>query len=205
MCFPTCLRRSIQFAGVSTLLLFLTAAPAPADPDVYAALPPGIRVLQYDVGDVTGDHRKELAVLYTSDGSTSLALFRAQSGRWSKWADGDNSLKRDDGATARSMELTDTNGDGTDEILAYYLTSGDTAMVTRVLSIDANGGGPPAFRNILEDKTVPPGYPLLGTEGSKPSVTFLQMGSRNSSGLRRVYCWDGKSFEQCVEVVWKKP
>ncbi len=203
--------RSCQLGAAVSLLLFifttLIALPgsALADPDVYAALPPDISVLQYDLGDINGDHRKELAVLYTSDGSTRLALFRAESGHWSKWTDGNSSLEREDGATARSILLTDTNGDGTDEILAYYLTSGDTAMVTRVLSLDVKGEGPPALRNILEDRTVPPGYPLLGTEGQKPSVTFLQMNNGSGNGLRRAYCWDGNQFEKCVEVEWKKP
>ena len=205
MCFSTCLRRSIQLAGFSSLLLFLTAAPAPANPDVYAALPSGIRVLQYGLGDIDGDNYKELAVLYTAEGSEQLALFKADAGRWAKWSDGSNSIKREDGATARSMELTDINGDGTNEVLVYYLSAGEGAMVTRVLSIDNNGGGSPRLFTLLEDKTVPPGYPLLGSEGQKPSVTFLQMGNGKSDGLRRVYCWNGESFDKCVEVVWERP
>ncbi|MDT8396250.1 MAG: hypothetical protein RRA32_07395, partial [bacterium] len=60
-------------------------------------------------------------------------------------------------------------------------------------------------RRILEDETIPPGYPILGNEGQDPSVTFLQMGDGNSDGLRRAYCWNGESFAKCVEVEWKRP
>ena len=103
------------------------------------------------------------------------------------------------------MELADTNGDGIDEILAYSMTPGKTAMVTRILSVVENGDGSSVLKTLLEDRTSPPGYPLLGSEEQKPSVTFLQMASKDKDGLRRVYCWDGSRFEKCVEVVWKKP
>jgi hypothetical protein len=202
---PTSIIRDILQLAAISFALSLLASPAFANPDVYAALPSGIRVLQYGLGDVDGDSRKELAVLYTSEGAGQLALFKADAGRWVKWSDGSNSIKREDGAMARSMEITDTNGDGTDEILAYYLSDGNGAMFTRVLAINTNGKGSPELRNILEDRTVPPGYPLLGSEGQKPSVTFLQMGNGSTDGLRRVYCWNGDSFEKCVEVIWEKP
>ncbi|MDF1536373.1 MAG: hypothetical protein P1S46_07715 [bacterium] len=192
-------------AAVCSSLMLFAADPAIADPDVYAALPPGIRVLQYGLGDMDGDHRKELAVLYSSDDAVRLALFRADSGRWSKWSDGSTPLEREDRARACSMELSDTNGDGKDEILAYYLTPGEAAMVTRILAMERGPDGSPLLRRILEDETIPPGYPILGNEGQDPSVTFLQMGDGNSDGLRRAYCWNGESFAKCVEVEWKRP
>jgi hypothetical protein len=192
---PTSILRNIFQLVAFSFALPLLASPALANPDVYAALPTGIRVLQYGLGDVDGDSRKELAVLYTSEGSGQLALFKADAGRWVKWSDGSNSIKREDGAMARSMEITDTNGDGTDEILAYYLSDSNGAMVTRVLSMNTNGKGSPELRNILEDSTFPPGYPLLGSEGQKPSITFLQMGNGSADGLRRVYCWNGEKRE----------
>jgi hypothetical protein len=45
----------------------------------------------------------------------------------------------------------------------------------------------------------------LGTEGQTFSVTFMRMATRERSGYRRVYCWNKKRFEKCVEVEWKKP
>ena len=196
-------------AACSFLLLLLVAGSASANPDVYAALPADITVLQYGLGDVDGDSQKELAVLYSTDNKARLALFKAQAGRWTKWSDGSKPLEREDGAGPRTMEITDANGDGADEIIAYYLadgiSGGEPSMVTRVLSLHINGTGQPELRNILEDRTVPPGYPLLGSEGQKPSVTFLQMSNGKSNGQRLVYCWNGNSFEKCVEVVWEKP
>lgn len=204
MIFSRSLHQFILSLAVCSLLV-VVPAPAPANPDVYAALPAGIRVLQYGLGDMDGDQRKELAVLYTKEGASRLALFRPEAGRWSKVTDGTAALKMKEEATPRFMEIADTNGDGTDEILAYYLADGDGSMVTRVLSLDSEGTGTPELRAILEDRTVPPGYPLLGSEGEKPSVTFLQMGNGSTDGLRRVYCWEGKKFEKCLEIVWEKP
>jgi hypothetical protein len=33
----------------------------------------------------------------------------------------------------------------------------------------------------------------------------MKMPSEEGNGYRRVYCWDGKAFTKCKEVVWEKP
>lgn len=177
-----------------------------ADSDVYNVLPADTRVLQYDLADFDGDAVEELAILYTTADETRLTLFRGDSGHWSRWWDDNGAIDREDESTIRSLETGDINGDGRAEILVYYLTEHNMALVTRILSLDdppdpAN----PIFKVILEDATSPPGYPVLGKEGEDFSVTFMRMASGSDNGFRRVYCWNGEAFEKCKEVVWELP
>jgi len=184
----------------------LWAGPLQANPDVYAALPADTRVIQYGLGDLDGDLLDELAVLYTSGGAVNLALFKAEKGRWSLWWKDSALLSGMDGASPSSVELADVNGDGRSEILFYFLTGGGSGMASRILAIDTAGPGSLATEVLLEDTTVPPGYPLFGSEDGVPSITFLRMPLvKGDTGYRRVYCWDGKRFEKCVEVKWDKP
>ena len=176
-----------------------------ANPDVYNVLPDDTRVLQFSLADFDGDSREELAVLYTTADETHLTLFRGDSGRWSRWWDDNGGISLEDGSAPKSLETVDTNGDGRAEMLAYYLTENNTAMAARILTLDDRDPGKPVFNVILEDMVSPPGYPLLGTEGQAFSVTFLKMATSEDNGYRRVYCWNKKRFEKCVEVEWKKP
>lgn len=198
--------------GKTMIMLLLVAvlsggmpALTSANPDVYGVLPADTRILQYSLADFDGDARKELAILYTTADETHLTLFRGDSGRWSRWWDDNGALKRQDGNTLRSLETVDTNGDGRAEMLTYYLTEKNTAMATRILALDDRDPANPVFNVILEDATSPPGYPLLGMEGQAFSVTFMRMASEQGNGYRRVYCWNGQSFEKCVEVEWEMP
>jgi len=187
-----------------TGILWLLPAVSLANPDVYSVLPADTRILQYSLADFDGDAREELAVLYTASSETRLTLFRENSGHWARWWDDNGAIHRLDGNEPRSFEAVDTNGDGRAEVLAYYLTDKNTAMAARILSLDEQNLGNPVFKVILEDITTPPGYPLLGMEEMAFSVTFMRMATEEKSGYRRVYCWNGESFEKCVEVVWKK-
>lgn len=199
--------------GIGTLRLFLWAGiafglfsgAARANPDVYAALPGDTRVLQYSVSDLDGDSSAELAVLYTSGGATMLTLFKARSGSWVRWWDDNGALADEDGTFPSRLETADTNGNGVSEILTYTVTGDRSAMTARIWSFDETSGQEPDFKVILEDMTAPPGYPLLGSQDSKASVTFLKMPSPEEDGYRRVYCWNGESFENCLEVEWEKP
>jgi hypothetical protein len=187
-------------------LLTAAADPAWADPDVYASLPDDTRVIQYDTGDLDGDSREELAVLFTSGENVRLALFRAHSGYWSPWWRDKDLISKKNGSTVHSVELADTNGDGIDEILVYYLTPGDRAMAARILAVENGQRDRPSAKILLEDMTSPPGYPLLGTENGSASVTFMKIPlSSGDIGYRRVYCWEEDRFERCVEVPWIKP
>jgi len=194
---------------IMLLLILVLAGILPAvssaNPDVYGVLPADIRVLQFSLADFDGDTREELAVLYTTADETRLTLFREDSGHWSRWWDDNGAINGQDGSAPRSLETVDTNGDGKAEMLTYYLTEENTAMAARILALDDQDPANPAFSVILEDMTAPPGYPLLGTEGQSPSVTFMRMASEEKNGYRRVYCWDGDAFEKCKEVVWKVP
>jgi len=177
---------------------------AMANPDVYASLPSDTRVIQYGLGDLDGDSREELAVLYSSRGLTRLALFESRSGRWSRWGKDIGPAAEKNGAAARSVELLDINGDGKEEIIIYYLTAGSRAMEARILAFRTGKSNGPRAVVLLEDQVSPPGYPLFGTEDGKPCVTFLKMSSElGESGHRRVYCWEGDRFEKCVEVPWE--
>ncbi|UCF89355.1 MAG: hypothetical protein JSV70_03710, partial [bacterium] len=203
-----CSGRPWRLAVVALFALLLGAAlPAGshANSDVYSALPGDTRILQYGLADFEGDAVKELAVLYTTAGQARLTFFRGESGRWSRWWDDEGVIDGQDGETVRSLEAADTNGDGRDEVLLYYLTKGNAAMKARILMMGDGDGNNPVFDVILEDMTAPPGYPLLGTEGQAVSVTFMKMASGEDDGYRRVYCWDGEAFEVCKEVVWEKP
>lgn len=194
------------FFLLSILVLAATSEQVWANPDVYASLPDDTRVIQYDTGDLDGDLREELAVLFTSREKVRLALFSAPSGYWSLWWENTDLIDRERGTTAHSVELADTNGDGRDEILIYYLTLDNKAMVARILAMETGEPDHPSARILLEEMTSPPGYPLLGTENGSPSVTFMNMPlQKGDTGYRRVYCWDGDRFEQCVEVPWQKP
>lgn len=194
----------ILFSAILALLAF--SAQVRANPDVYAVLPEDTRVVQYGMGDLDGDLTEELAVLYTSGGAASLALFKADSGHWSLLLTDSALLTGTEGASPSSVEIADVNGDGTGEVLFYYLTGDRRGMVTRVLDLDTSAPAEPGVRILLEDTTVPPGYPLFGFEDGSPSVTFLEMPlARGDTGHRRVYCWDGEKFERCVEVPWEKP
>ena len=187
------------------LLISLLPAVSSANPDVYDVLPDDTRILQYSLADFDGDSREELAVLYTTADKTRLTLFRGDSGRWSRWWDDGGGISLQDGSAPRSLETVDTNGDGRAEMLAYYLTENNTAMAARILTLDDRDPANPVFNVILEDMVSPPGYPLVGMEGQAFSVTFLRMATPKGSGYRRVYCWNQKRFEKCVEVEWVKP
>ena len=182
----------------------LLASGASANPDVYDVLPDDTRVLQYCLGDLDGDSKDELAVLYTTGDETRITLFRADGGHWSRWWDDNGSATMKDGIAPGSMEAVDTNGDGRLEILTYYLSQGHNAMAARVWSLDNRDPGSPAMDVLLEDVTSPPGYPLLGMEEEQFSITFLKMPSADGDGYRRVYCWNGDVFENCLEVKWEK-
>jgi hypothetical protein len=189
------------------LLPILTWMPASvtANQDVYASLPADTRVIQYDMGDIDGDSREELAVLYLSQSRIRLALFRVQAGRWSRWGKDIDPSGEKAGAIPRSIEIYDSNGDGKDEVVIYSLAPDGSGMTTRIFSVRVEGSTVPVAFVLLEDVVSPPGYPLFGSEDGKPSVTFLIMPSeRGGDGHRRVYCWEGDRFEKCVEVKWRK-
>jgi hypothetical protein len=188
-----------------TVLPCILPAASSANPDVYNVLPDDTRVLQFSLADFDGDSKEELAVLYTTADKTRLTLFRGDSGRWSRWWDDNGGISLQDGSAPRSLETVDTNGDGRAELLSYYLTEINTAMAARILTLDDRDPAKPVFNVILEDMISPPGYPLLGTEGQAFSVTFLKMATSESNGYRRVYCWNGKRFEKCIEVEWESP
>jgi len=187
-----------------TLLWGIVPGTALANSDVYKVLPPDTRVLQYNLADIDGDAVKELAILYRAGGKTHMALFKAKSGRWFRWWDDDGTLELPDGSLPMGFETADVNGNGRAELLTYYLTGNNSSMTTRILALKEADTMDPAFEVILKDATSPPGYPILGIEGSWSSVTFLHMGTDRENGYRRVYCWNGKAFEKCEEVSWGK-
>lgn len=203
------MRFSLSAIAPVLMLLMAFSAVMPgkilANSDVYDVLPPDTRILQYSLADFDGDNVEELATLYTSDGKTHITLFKGKSGHWFRWWDGDMALELSDGSMPLRLETVDTNGDGRAEILAYYLTGNKGSMTARILTLQDPGSTNPVFEVILEDSTSPPGYPLLGTEGSSSSVTFLRMATEKENGYRRVYCWNGTAFEKCKEVPWEKP
>ncbi|UCG39285.1 MAG: hypothetical protein JSV00_03365, partial [bacterium] len=103
--------------GLLTLALAVLAGltsvrPSEAHPDVYAVLPGDTQVLSYHVGDVDGDARDELAVLYRSAQRTALALFRGEAGHWRLWWEDGGDLQREDGLQVDSVDFVDTNRDG---------------------------------------------------------------------------------------------
>jgi|GEM_PF-4198266 len=190
---------------ILSILLF-GSAPARAHPDVYAALPPDAAVVQYGLGDLAGDPQKELAVFFTAREEARLALFSARAGRWILLLEGPAPGLELETGTPHCLEIMDANSDGRDEILTHSLSSRDHSMITRILTLDASDGGSPSLRVLLEDATSPPGYPLFGTEGGAPAVTFLKMPGKNGrGGHRRSYCWEGGRFLKCVEVPWGEP
>jgi hypothetical protein len=190
---------------ISITWVLLLPCSSYANPDVYSVLPADTRVLTFSLADLDGDAQQELAVLYTTADETRLTLFKGKSGRWARWWDDNGAITMKDGNTPRSLETVDTNADGRAEILLYYLAEKNTAMATRILTLEDTDRDQPAFKVILQDLTSPPGYPLLGIEEQAPSVTFLRMATGKSNGYRRVYCWNGDIFEKCKEVVWERP
>ena len=188
-----------------TILSCILPSASSANPDVYSILPADTQVLQFSIADFNGDGREELAVLYTTENETHLTLFRGDSGHWVRWWNDNGAIYLKDGSAPRSLETVDTNGDGKAEVLAYYLTEKNTAMMARILALNDSDPDRPVFRVILEDTTSPPGYPLLGTEEQAFSVTFMRMATRRQDGYRRVYCWSNEMFKKCKEVVWEKP
>ncbi len=187
-------------------VLGLMAERADAHPDVYEALPPDTKVIQHGLGDLVGDSAKELAVLFTSGGEARIAVFRARNGRWALLIEGPVPRLDLETGTPRCLETADTNLDGRDEILTYFISPGGSSMITRVVTLENAGGDFPSFQVLLEDLTSPPGYPLFGTENGMPSVTFLKMPQENGEpGYRRVYCWKEDRFQRCVEKIWERP
>jgi hypothetical protein len=188
------------------LLIFCLAAGQPlaasANDDVYSALPDDIEVIQFMTGDIDGDSVNELGIMYTWRRSPRLSIFRGDSGRWQRWFEVDGTFIHRDGLDVRSFELADATGDGVAELLLYHVDRRRGGMLTTVLTWTASEPDP-GFNPVLEDRTVPAGYPLLGREEDRPAITFLNMG--NGDGYRRVYCWNGDKFEKCKEVVWRKP
>jgi hypothetical protein len=203
------------FFGLPTfyvVLVLIIAFPGriPANSDVYALLPPDVEVTSYAVGDVDGDSLEELALLYRASGKQHLSLFHARSGRWVRWWNLPDTLSISGGLVLYSFGLVDATGDGTLEISVYFTSPKGATMVTKVLGFSGSGSKEPHFRVLLEDFTLPAGYPVYGKQDDRPSVTFLNMGGRDAKGksqpgYSRVYCWDADRFEKCGEVVWQVP
>lgn len=203
----SCLR---TFCAVLVLIIIALPGRAAANSDVYALLPSDVEVTSYAVGDVDGDSLEELALLYRAGGKQRLSLFHARAGRWVRWWDLPDALSAGGGLTLHSFGLVDATGEGVPEISVHFTSPGGATMVTRVLGFIGSGSGEPRFRVLLEDFTLPAGYPVYGKQDDRPSVTFLNMGGRDAEGkprpgYRRVYCWNAGRFEKCGEVVWEVP
>lgn len=202
-----------SYAAIFVIFLFffiLLSGPAAANSEVYALLPADVEVTGYAVGDVDEDSLDELALLYRTGGRQALSLFHARDGRWIRWWDLPETSSTQGGLTLHSFGLLDSNGDGTPEIALYLTSPGGATMVTRILGFVGLDTQEPEFRILLEDFTLPAGYPVFGSLEDRPSVTFLNMGGRDTKGkplpgYSRVYCWDGGSFEKCDETVWEVP
>ena len=97
----------------ASLVVFLPLKSS-ANSDVYDVLPADTHVLQYSQADFDGDGGQELAVLYTTGEETRLTLFKADSGRWSRWWDDKGLILMPDGTVAytpsRPRTLTETAG-----------------------------------------------------------------------------------------------
>ncbi|NOY87606.1 MAG: hypothetical protein GXP52_09960 [Deltaproteobacteria bacterium] len=190
--------------------LFFSVDAVPANDGVYSLLPPDIEVIQYRLGDIDSDGLKEMGLLFRWKGKVHLTVFRSGNGRWARWWDLAETSSPEKGLSLYSFDMIDSNGDGACEISLYLLAPGGGGMTTRILAFTGTGDNGPHFETILEDVTMPPGYPIYGTEKGNPSVTFLNMGGESVDGTkrpgyRRVYCWNSTRFEKCLEVKWKTP
>ncbi len=170
-----------------------------ANQDIYDALPEDVEVKRYIMNDLDGDSTDEIGILYRTEGGLALTIFQAQAGRWKRWWDLEGSGPGEN-LDLQSFDLVDVNGDGSGEILINFITPDRSSMFSRILSLKGARGSDPEVFVLLEDFTSPAGYPVLGDQEGRPSVTFLDMGSKGRSGYRRVYCWDGSAFEKCMEV-----
>jgi len=201
-----------SYAAISILFLFfiLLSGPAAANTEVYALLPGDVAVTGYAVGDIDGDSLDELALLYRTGGRQALSLFHARDGHWTRWWDLPETSSTQGGLTLHSFGILDSNGSGTPEIALYLTSPGGATMVTRILGFVRSDSQEPGFRILLEDFTLPAGYPVYGSLEDRPSVTFLNMGGRDTKGkplpgYSRVYCWETDRFEKCDETVWEVP
>ncbi len=187
----------------SILLVFvitiITITSAFANQDIYNALPEDVEVKRYIMKDLDGDSMDEIGILYQTEGGLALTVFQAQAGRWARWWDLEGSGGN---LNLQSFDLVDVNGNGSGEILINFISPDRSRMFSRVLSLKEIQGSELEVSVLLEDFTSPAGYPVLGDQEGRPSVTFLDMGSKDKSGHRRVYCWDGSVFEKCLEVPW---
>ncbi len=198
----------IIFFFCAAVLIFFSADAALADDSVYSLLPPDIEVVQYRLGDIDGDGQEEMGLLFRWHEKMNLTVFRAVNGRWARWWDLGEPSSPGKGRSLHSFDMVDTNGDGSSEISLYLLSPGGGSMITRILEFTGAGNNGPHFETILKDVTMPPGYPIYGTENGSSSVTFLNMGGESIDGTkrpgyRRVYCWSSKRFEKCLEVKWE--
>jgi len=203
---------SFYLRTFSIVLVFTIICPggSAANSEVYALLPADVEVGSYAVGDVDGDSLEELALLYRTEGKQRLSLFHAREGRWIRWWDLPHTVSAQGGLTLHSFGVLDSTGDGIPEISVHLISPGGATMVTRVLGFDQLDSEEPRFRVLLEDFTLPAGYPVYGKQDDRPSVTFLNMGGRDAKGkprpgYSRVYCWTGTDFEKCGETVWEVP
>ncbi len=181
------------------VIMTLSTTIALANQDIYDALPEDVEVKRYIMNDLDGDSTDEIGILYRTEGELALTIFHAQAGHWKRWWDLEGSGSGGN-LNLQSFDLVDVNGDGSVEILVNFITPDRNSMLSRVLSLKGARGSEPDVSVLLEDFTSPAGYPVLGDLEGRPSITFLDMGSRNRSGYRRVYCWDGSAFEKCLEV-----
>jgi len=207
---PLCLPGCFKVLNLIVALIIALPAPSAANNEVYALLPADVEVAHYAVGDVDGDSLDELAVLYRTGGRQALTLFHAREGRWIRWWDLSDTASGRGGLTLHSFDVLDSTGDGIPELSVHFTSPGGATMVIRVLGFYRSDSGEPSFRVLLEDFTLPAGYPVYGSEDSRPSVTFLNMGGRDAQGnslhgYSRVYCWTGTGFEKCGETIWEIP
>lgn len=199
-------------AVLLTVMTLILIAPGTsgANSEVYALLPGDVEVTAYAVGDVDGDSMEELVLLYRTGGRQLLSLFHAREGHWARWWDLPDTVSARGGLALHSFDVLDSTGDGIPEISAHFTSPGNATMVTRILGFDGTHSPGPDFRILLEDFTLPAGYPVYSRQGDRPSVTFLNMGARDAggrplAGYSRVYCWTGSGFEKCGETVWEVP
>ncbi len=189
---------AILLVPVITIIFITTAL---ANQDIYDALPEDVEVKRYIMSDLDGDSMDEIGILYQAKGRLALTIFQAQAGRWKKWWGLEGSGPGGN-LNLQSFDLVDVNGDGNVEILVNFITPDRSSMFSQILSFNGARGSEPDVSVLLEDFTSPAGYPVLGDREGRPSVTFLDMGSKDRTGYRRVYCWDGAAFEKCLEVPW---
>lgn len=185
---------------LSVLFLFASSHAAHANPDIYSALPEDIQVIKYVLGDADGDGTDEIGILYRTGNRVNLTFFHTADGKWKRWWDystgSDSSNLR-----LHSFDIRDVTGNGRNEVIVNLISPGSDLMASKVLVYDRVADSP-SFSVLLEDSTRPAGYPLFGDLNGKSSVTFLDLGDENRSGHRRVYCWQGRAFEKCLEVPW---